>query len=618
MKLLVKVWHKGAFVAIAGSIAALTLAACGSSSSVASPASSGGQLVKGGVVNFAEGSGASPNYIFPLTPGTAFSTSNLSFFQVLMYRPLYWFGNGNKAEINYHLSLAKAPVYSNGGKTVSVTLNQNYKWSNGESVDAQDVVFWMNLIKANKASWGGYVTGAFPDNVLSYQATSKYTVVFQLDKAYNETWFTYNELSQITPLPLAWDKTSLSAKSPTSSTPIAALPDQSTAGAKAVYNFLNAQAGQLSTYATSPIWSIVDGPFKLENFTLQGKAVFVPNPSYGGPVKAKLSKFVELPFTSNASEFNVLSSGGVQYGYLPVSDISQSTRLSALGFQKSPWQLFGFDFWVENFNNPVSGPVFRQLYFRQTLQHLVDQAQWIKSYLHGVGVPSYSPVPTAIPNPFADATSRKGLYPYSPSEAKSLLSAHGWKVIPGGVTKCVSPGSGSSQCGAGVRAGTALTFKLAFASGSTSLSQEMQAFKSTASELGVTINLSEAPFSQIIALKAPCSGSACTWDMANWGGGWSYGPDYSPTGGELFASTQRIGFSGFVPKTDQLINATHTASPVQSQGALNAYQNFMVSQLPVVYQPYPPYQVSEIASKLKGVSQSPYGNLTPEYWYFTK
>ena len=39
--------------------------------------------------------------------------------------------------INYPLSPANAPVYSNGGKTVIVNM-KGWKWSNGESVDAND------------------------------------------------------------------------------------------------------------------------------------------------------------------------------------------------------------------------------------------------------------------------------------------------------------------------------------------------------------------------------------------------------------------------------------------------------------------------------------------------
>ena len=36
---------------------------------------------------------------------------------------------------------------------------KGYKWSDGETVDARDVVFWMNMVKAGATSWGGYAPG---------------------------------------------------------------------------------------------------------------------------------------------------------------------------------------------------------------------------------------------------------------------------------------------------------------------------------------------------------------------------------------------------------------------------------------------------------------------------
>jgi peptide/nickel transport system substrate-binding protein len=190
------------FTAVAVAGAAL-LAACGStSSSSTSSSSSSTQPIKGGTAYFAEQPGASPNYIFPITPSGNFSVNNLAQFQVLMYRPLYYFGIGNKAAINYNLSIGDQPVFSNGDKTVTITL-KHYEWSNGTPVSARDVLFFINLLKAEKANWGAYVPGAFPDNVVSATAPNASTVVLTLNKAYNPTWFTYNELSQITPLPMA-------------------------------------------------------------------------------------------------------------------------------------------------------------------------------------------------------------------------------------------------------------------------------------------------------------------------------------------------------------------------------------------------------------------------------
>jgi hypothetical protein len=80
----------------------------------------------------------------------------------------------------------------------------------------------------------------------------------------------YNELSEIVPIPQkAWDKTS--ASSPVGNY------DTTAAGAKAVYKFINSQATQERTYASNPLWGVVDGPWKLSAFsTVTGASTFVP------------------------------------------------------------------------------------------------------------------------------------------------------------------------------------------------------------------------------------------------------------------------------------------------------------------------------------------------------
>jgi peptide/nickel transport system substrate-binding protein len=102
-------------------------------------------------------------------------------------------------------------------------------------VSARDIIFWMNLVKASPATnWCGYAPGYFPDLIKSYTAVNPTTVKLTFDKAYDPEWVLYNVLSQITPMPLAWDRTSLSQPAPTSDT--GNLPDsQGKAKAEAVY-----------------------------------------------------------------------------------------------------------------------------------------------------------------------------------------------------------------------------------------------------------------------------------------------------------------------------------------------------------------------------------------------
>ena len=60
---------------------------------------------------------------------------------------------------------ANAPVYSDHDRVVTIRLKPA-RWSDGEAVSARDVIFWINLLKANKADWASYVPGGFPDNVI--------------------------------------------------------------------------------------------------------------------------------------------------------------------------------------------------------------------------------------------------------------------------------------------------------------------------------------------------------------------------------------------------------------------------------------------------------------------
>ena len=102
----------------------------------------------GGTARVALPSGVTPNYIWPYTPQASANQYNAESFQMLMYRPLYMFGNnGPSVSVNYRLSPANAPAYSADGKTVTITM-KGWKWSDGEAVDASDVIFWLNMMKA--------------------------------------------------------------------------------------------------------------------------------------------------------------------------------------------------------------------------------------------------------------------------------------------------------------------------------------------------------------------------------------------------------------------------------------------------------------------------------------
>src|SRR5215470_1200818 len=144
--------------AAAVAAAALIAAGCGGSSGGSSSGtqSSGGTPLKGGTATQFFIAGTQPNYIFPFMSLTYFSVYNSQYFQNLMYRPLYFFGgNSQSVAVNYPLSPAAAPIYSNGGKTIVINM-KGWKWSNGETVDANSVLFWLHMMVAEEKNWAAF------------------------------------------------------------------------------------------------------------------------------------------------------------------------------------------------------------------------------------------------------------------------------------------------------------------------------------------------------------------------------------------------------------------------------------------------------------------------------
>jgi peptide/nickel transport system substrate-binding protein len=593
--------RKAAAVAIAtGTLTAGLVVATTSASGAATK-------VQGGTVTFAEPPGAQPNYIFPFDPTTSASIDNTSQFQYLMWRPLNWFGTNETAmKIDNSLTLYNSVTYSDNSTVVTIKLKP-YMWSDGQPVTSRDVEFAFNLYKYNKAQWSQYSPGDFPDNVASVSLPDASTIVFTLTHSVSQTWFTDNELGLITPMPQhAWDKTSATG----------AIGDNDTtsAGAVAVFNFLNAQAMDLTTYATNPLWQVVDGPWKLSAYTTTGEATFVPNSSYSGPVKATISQFIELPFTSNEAEVNVLRSGSsIDIGYLPTSDLGQKAALAGEGYRLVPWENLGVDYAIYNLTNPKVGKILSQLYVRQAIQHTENQPEIIKDIYKGYGFPTYGPIPLEPTNNLVSPLERTNPYPFSVSAATSLLSSHGWKINAGGADVCEKPGSGSADCGKGITKGAQLSFQLLYASGNQDLVREIETIQSAASQAGIKITLKAQPFNDVVSTVNPCP-SACNWQIGLYGG-----ISYStlPTGDGLFLPGAALNAGSYSdPVNTANVNATLNSN---SPSAFFKYENYLAKELPWLWMPTPPYQLTMIKSTLKGVDpQNGYLQITPENYYFTK
>jgi peptide/nickel transport system substrate-binding protein len=571
--------------------------------------------VPGGTVTFGMAAGATPTYIFPITPGANSSVYTASYFQDLMWRPLWWTPVGHSLNIDYNLSLAGKPVFSNSNKTAVINMKTNYKWSNGQPVDAQDLVFMIDLVKAavkvSAADYGNYSPGYFPDNVASATATGKFQLTIQFTKAYNPGYVFYDQLLLLQPLPsTAWDIDAPGGKPVSYST---------LAGAEKIYKFLNAQSLKLSTYATNPLWQVVDGPFKLTAFNPSTDAnTMVPNPAYSGQ-KASISKFQEVAFTSDAAEYEALRTGGLTVGLVPSTDYPQVPNLRKSGFNVFGFPDLGWDYLLFNFKDKTGNwdKVIGQLYVRQALAHLVDDEGDLSGIFHGYAAVADGPVPSVPQSPFTPSNALKPVYAFSVAQAKSTLDSHGWKLV-NGIQTCESPGTSATECGAGIPKGQTANFTLVYNNGSPAIEAEDTAFASDAKSAGIIVTLVGKSFNFILSnyydLAAPANINK--WQAEDFGG---FSTSLYPTTNTIFNTGGSFNIGDYSdPTADRLINASvfgPNASAVKTEAA------YIATDLPALFQDDSDH-VYAWKTDLSGPQASfwelPQFSMNPELWYFTK
>jgi peptide/nickel transport system substrate-binding protein len=619
-------------------IAAVAVSACGSSGGSPSASNSGqaatsglygtlppvGTPTHGGTLTIGQLTGSTPTAIFPIIPG-ADTTAYTDSFVTELYAPLYAGPVGATPEVDYALSVANPPSFSDGDTVVTIPLKQGWKWSNGEPVDANDLIFEIDLLKAavteNAANWGQYTPGEFPTSVVSATAKNQYTVVLKLDKAYNPGFFLNNQVADtdnVFPLPsTAWNIDAAGGPH---------LDYTNPANAKKIYDYLSKIGTSLSSFATNPLWQDVDGPFKLKSFnTTNSSYDLVPNPSYGGTPKPYVSEVDTETYTGITPQLNALKTGALDISGIDFSQLAQAPALKALGISVYGYPSFGWFGAIINFKDTTGhfNDIISQLYIRQALAELEDEPAYIQGIFKGAGGPSYGPVPALPKTPYTPPDAIHTPYPYNPSAAVALLKAHGWKVVPGGQTTCQNAGSGSNQCGAGIPAGTPFAFSWYYipASETPSSSLESEAFASEArAAAGIDISLVSKTFNYMIENFNDADPADAKyenqWGISNYGGELY---DYYPTSDGIFNAGGELNSGDYTdPTAARLIHdSVYSGNP----DAVINEASYLVKDIPVLFMP----NSDELLGIAKGVGGAADGFMAltqlqtlPQYFYLTK
>jgi peptide/nickel transport system substrate-binding protein len=608
-----------------------------------------------------------PLWAFPFLSGDELDAQNVQDFEQLTYRPLYFFDGTTAPTLDPRRSLADPPVYANGDTTVSVTMKPGLEWSNGEPVSARGVVAWMNLDASFPGLWADYLAplrggraAGLPDDVESI-AVSGATVTFTLSGPVDPTWFTDNELSQITPLPAAWDRyepsrpkvpmvgpESVSAHGGHFTAPTASagcygdtwvgdgnhgpsdqfvdpLGDDTVVQRSAsslasrcvdeveLMRSLSADATDYTVPGTdvSETWELSDGPWRLSEYdAATGALTLVANTAPGAAGPRPTAAALEfVPCATAAACAGLLADGDVDQGELPVPDAPRTSSLAAAprhnplagdGYRETVTLPWAIDYVPYNFDSVIGAGGHAGAVLDQLVVRQALQSLDDQSAMVDSSLRGYGAA-TDAPVPAVGAPFDNP-YPFDVGRARSLLATHGWSVRAGGLTRCAV----AARCGSGIPKGTPLALTIVYASQGGASTASLELLRADAREVGIELRLERLDPSEVLDRVLGHRGD---WDLASWDGGWSYAPDYFASGEWLFAAGSPWNVGGYdAPEATTLVEAT-----MSSASSLGAYDAYIADQLPVLWQPVTA-TITETRAAVRGVVVSSDGAFTPESW----
>jgi peptide/nickel transport system substrate-binding protein len=475
----------------------------------------------------------------------------------LLYPSLIWINRFS--QIDWSRSLASA-VNTADNETFMVTMRP-WHWSDGQPVTATDVVFYFDLAKRLGSTWPSYGAGGLPNIIKSMTIVSPSALQIVTTHTVNPTWFIYNALSILTPLPEhAWK---------------------------------NRSPAEMYQRQSSPsFYQPVDGPLMIKSLDVGIDAVFVPNPAWEGP-KMHFSRLIFKFQPGDGAGVQGVESGNLDEAELPADLYRAANRFAGTHVVVLSQSIYQ-DVIDLNFNNPKVA-FFHDVRVRQAMEDAIDQTSIINGLEHGAGDPAYGPV-LATMKPFLTPAMRQGIYPvgYDPAKSRALLKQAGYRPGADGIME---------------KDGKRLSFNYLEESGTDAITELDEIVQQDFKAVGIEMNIRIMAFNQLIALMA---GSPHGWEATGVGQPVSF----YPTGENEFLKGSFQNMGGFDdPEANKLIEQTISSPDIDY---LYQYETYMSTNLPAIFIPRQ-RPVIIARNRLHGLVEfiDPAGNYAPDQLYCT-
>ncbi|MUT64326.1 peptide-binding protein [Paenibacillus sp. NEAU-GSW1] len=312
----------------------------------------------------------------------------------LLYSSLYNLDrSGNIVAEPWSLA-AELPQISEDGKTYTIKLKNTAKWSDGQPVTADDVVYTINT-SINPAA--GSPAIATLDKIDKVEKVDDYTLKITLKQVYAP--FQYSLMLSPVPAHILKD--------------------------------VKVEELQAHPYGKDPAQTVTNGPWKWSEWKTAQYVSVEADPNYWGEVKPNIQKIVYKIYADQNTEVQALIKGEVDTTLaIPIPQIDavkSNDKIKLVTGRSSSYEYISFNF--DPNNHPGKFVPFASQKARQAIAHALNRQGMVDNVLKGTGALMNSPF---MPGSWADSPNAVN-YSYDAEQAKKLLAEDGWVAGKDGI-----------------------------------------------------------------------------------------------------------------------------------------------------------------------------------------
>ncbi len=283
---------------------------------------------------------------------------------------------------------AEPPQISEDGKTYTVKLKPEAKWTDGTAVTADDIIFTLNTVRNPEVGSPGI--SAY-DKVDSVEKVDEQTAKIQLKQVYAP--FIYSLTLTLAPSHILKDVPPKELKQ--------------------------------HEYGTDPAKTVTNGPWKWSEWKQKQHITVDADPNYWGAKKPHIAKVIYKIYADQNTEVQALIKGDVDtISAIPVTQLAAVQKRDSLRVVLAPgpmYEYLGFNFEPKNFKDNFSP--FEGQKTRQAIAYALNRQGMVDNVLKGTGQLMNAPF---LPGSWADPGEAAVNYEFNVEKAKQLLAEDGW------------------------------------------------------------------------------------------------------------------------------------------------------------------------------------------------